>query len=161
MSGKKTFSVFSFHYNNVASKVEKLIPPLLSTEHKGSMGRIGVVGGELLPRMSLKLTVFDRLSKLIKIFRYIYFWTGSRDCAGAPYYVADSALRFGADLSFVFCSQQASIPIKSYSPEFMVLPFYEDEKMEAADLLLNSREVSSLLLTSRLPSCHYVGLDSV
>jgi NAD(P)H-hydrate repair Nnr-like enzyme with NAD(P)H-hydrate dehydratase domain len=30
----------------------------------------------------------------------------------------------GADLAFVFCAEEAAIPIKSYSPELMVAPVY-------------------------------------
>ena len=51
---------------------------------------------------------------------------GSPDYTGAPYYAAESALKFGADLVFVFCAKEAAIPIKSYSPELMVTPFYEE-----------------------------------
>ena len=42
---------------------------------------------------------------------------GSKDYTGAPFYAAQSALKFGADLSTVFCSSSSSIPIKCYSPE--------------------------------------------
>eukprot|EP01031_Cornospumella_fuschlensis_P034225 gene34225-41428_t len=55
---------------------------------------------------------------------------GSRDYTGAPYYAASSALKFGADLSFVFCSEKASIPIKSYSPELMTTPIYRESFLE-------------------------------
>lgn len=54
---------------------------------------------------------------------------GSPDYTGAPYYAAESALKFGADLVFVFCAKEAAIPIKSYSPELMVTPFYEEERI--------------------------------
>ena len=43
---------------------------------------------------------------------------------GAPYYAAISALRAGAELSTVFTSESAAIPIKCYSPELMVVPKY-------------------------------------
>jgi ATP-dependent NAD(P)H-hydrate dehydratase len=55
---------------------------------------------------------------------------GSADYTGAPYYAAESALRFGGDLSFVFCAQQAAIPLKSYSPELMVTAFYDADTIE-------------------------------
>ena len=51
---------------------------------------------------------------------------GSPDYTGAPYYAAESALKFGSDLVFIFCAKEAAIPIKSYSPELMVTPFYEE-----------------------------------
>lgn len=54
---------------------------------------------------------------------------GSPDYTGAPYYAAQSSLKFGADLSYVFCSKQSIIPIKSYSPEFMVSSFYDADNL--------------------------------
>ena len=45
-------------------------------------------------------------------------------------YIHDS-LRFkGGDLAYVFCAKEAAIPIKSYSPEIMVTPFYSFESVE-------------------------------
>ena len=32
--------------------------------------------------------------------------------------------RVGADLAFVFCAEEAALPIKCYGPELMVLPMY-------------------------------------
>lgn len=45
---------------------------------------------------------------------------GCRDYTGAPYYAAVSALRTGAELSHVFCSEGAAHAIKTYSPELIV-----------------------------------------
>ena len=36
----------------------------------------------------------------------------------------------GGDLAYVFCAKEAAIPIKSYSPELMVTPFYSFESVE-------------------------------
>ena len=58
---------------------------------------------------------------------------GSFEYTGAPYYAGMASLRFGADLAFVFSSESASGPIKGYSPELMVVPFYKDSDI----LLLN------------------------
>lgn len=52
---------------------------------------------------------------------------GSVDFTGAPYYAASASLKFGGDLSYVFCAKQAAVPIKSYSPELMVTPIWDDE----------------------------------
>lgn len=52
---------------------------------------------------------------------------GSKDFTGAPYFAGMSALRTGADLIFVFCVQAAAQPIKSYSPELMVVPYLDVE----------------------------------
>jgi len=45
---------------------------------------------------------------------------GCAEYTGAPFYAALSALKLGADLSHVFCDEQAAVPIKSYSPELIV-----------------------------------------
>jgi NAD(P)H-hydrate repair Nnr-like enzyme with NAD(P)H-hydrate dehydratase domain len=82
----------------VESFVRMVVPPLSEVGHKGTMGRIGVIGGSV-------------------------------DYTGAPYYSAVSALKMGADLSWVFCSEKASIPIKGYSPELMVTSFYSEDSL--------------------------------
>lgn len=71
----------------------RCVLPLSGDSHKGSSGRVGVLGGSA---------------------RY----------TGAPYYAAMAALKAGSDLAFVFCAQEASLPIKCYSPELMVAPVY-------------------------------------
>lgn len=55
---------------------------------------------------------------------------GSKDFTGAPYFAGMSSLRTGADLIFVFCVQAAAQPIKSYSPELMVVPYLDIEMPE-------------------------------
>lgn len=65
--------------------------------------------------------------KAFVTFTMLRLLIGSLDYTGAPYYAAQSALKFGADLAFVFCAKQAMIPIKSYSPELMVTSFYDAE----------------------------------
>lgn len=47
---------------------------------------------------------------------------GSTEYTGAPYFAAMSALRTGADLVHIFCTRDASVPIKSFSPEPIVHP---------------------------------------
>jgi len=47
---------------------------------------------------------------------------GCFEYTGAPFVAATSALKTGADLSYVFCSKDAAIAIKSYGPEVIVLP---------------------------------------
>jgi hypothetical protein len=74
--------------------VTRIIPRLTPEAHKGSYGRIGILGG-------------------------------SEQYTGAPFYAAMSALNTGSDLAFVFCAQEAAIPLKGYSPELMVSPVYE------------------------------------
>ena len=45
---------------------------------------------------------------------------GCTEYTGAPYFSAISALYGGADIAHIFCTKNASIPIKSYSPEVIV-----------------------------------------
>ncbi|KAH9320973.1 hypothetical protein KI387_015612, partial [Taxus chinensis] len=58
---------------------------------------------------------------------------GCREYTGAPYFAAISALKIGADLSHVFCTQDAGIVIKSYSPELIVHPVLEESYNIKAD----------------------------
>jgi len=73
--------------------LERCIVPLSSENHKGSSGRVGILGG-------------------------------SAQYTGAPFYAAMAALHTGSDLAYVFCAQEASLPLKCYSPELMVSPVY-------------------------------------
>lgn len=50
---------------------------------------------------------------------------GSSEYTGAPFFAAISALRTGADLAHVFCTKDAAIPIKSFSPEPIVHPLLD------------------------------------
>lgn len=56
---------------------------------------------------------------------------GSKEYTGAPYFAAISSLKVGADLSYVFTTNDASLPIKSYSPELIVLPLLDDSNNES------------------------------
>jgi ATP-dependent NAD(P)H-hydrate dehydratase len=51
---------------------------------------------------------------------------GCREYTGAPYFAAISALKIGADISHVFCTQDAAPVIKSYSPELIVHPVLQE-----------------------------------
>ncbi len=53
---------------------------------------------------------------------------GSWEYTGAPYYAAGAALKTGADLVWVLCSEGAGGPIKAYSPEAIVLPALPDSR---------------------------------
>jgi len=48
---------------------------------------------------------------------------GCKEYTGAPYFASYSALKIGADLSHVFCSEEAGSVIKGYSPELIVHPY--------------------------------------
>ena len=47
---------------------------------------------------------------------------GSEEYTGAPIFASMAAFRTGADLVHVFCTKNAAIPIKSYSPDLIVHP---------------------------------------
>ena len=111
------FSVKSLNWIDVSNEIKKIIPPLTHSSHKGSMGRIGVLGG---------------------------CWA----FAGAPYYAGVSALKFGADISFIFCNERNSIPIKSYSPELVVIPFYDSNER------YNINEDCSCIIVDKLKDLH-------
>ncbi len=76
---------------------------------------------------------------------------GSIEYTGAPYYSAMSALRFGGDLSMIYSSESAAIPIKSYSPELIVTPFYSDDAStsshDCANIVINQfNKLNSLVI---------------
>lgn len=48
---------------------------------------------------------------------------GCAEYTGAPFYAALSSLKAGADLAHVFCTKDAAMPIKAYSPELIVHPY--------------------------------------
>eukprot|EP00794_Sanderia_malayensis_P007191 gene7191-7997_t len=52
---------------------------------------------------------------------------GSKEYTGAPYFAAMTALRIGAELSHVFCTEAAGIPIKTYSPDLIVHPMLDED----------------------------------
>jgi ATP-dependent NAD(P)H-hydrate dehydratase len=53
---------------------------------------------------------------------------GSKDYTGAPFYAATASLKSGADIAHIFCSQEASTPIKCYSPDIIAHPCLNDMK---------------------------------
>ena len=52
---------------------------------------------------------------------------GSPEYTGAPYFAAISALRTGSDLVYILTQQEAAVPIKSYSPDLIVMPLLNQE----------------------------------
>jgi len=55
---------------------------------------------------------------------------GCKEYTGAPYFAAYSALKVGADLSHVFCTEEAGPVIKGYSPELIVHPYLKEEETD-------------------------------
>ncbi|XP_014665400.1 PREDICTED: ATP-dependent (S)-NAD(P)H-hydrate dehydratase-like [Priapulus caudatus] len=66
---------------------------------------------------------------------------GSKEYTGAPYFAAISALKVGADLSHVFCASEASVVIKSYSPELIVHPLLEQMCLNVSRVIEKARSM--------------------
>ncbi|CAM9176053.1 unnamed protein product [Scytosiphon promiscuus] len=54
---------------------------------------------------------------------------GSEEYTGAPFFASMSALRMGADLTYVFTAKEAAPALKVYSPELMVTPVYSADSL--------------------------------
>jgi len=68
---------------------------------------------------------------------------GSARYTGAPYYAAMASLKAGADLAYCFCAEEAAVPIKSYSPELMVVPVYKSSVFD--DKAIDDEETERLV----------------
>ncbi|OWA49934.1 ATP-dependent (S)-NAD(P)H-hydrate dehydratase [Hypsibius exemplaris] len=55
---------------------------------------------------------------------------GSEEYTGAPYFAAVTAMKVGADQAHVFCAKDASVVIKSYSPDLIVHPTLDGKTAE-------------------------------
>ena len=53
---------------------------------------------------------------------------GCTEYTGAPYFLAISAVYGGAYNDFIFCTKNASITIKSYSPKWLSTQFFSLQK---------------------------------
>ena len=71
---------------------------------------------------------------------------GSKEYSGAPYFASISSLRVGADLSYVFTTNDASPIIKSYSPEMIVLPILDNLEKNEAEMKTWLSRVHSLII---------------
>ena len=111
-----------------AANANHLFPPLVSTSHKGSNGRIAIIGGS------------------------------DRYC-GAPYYAAMAALRCGVDLVTVLCANEASTPIKCYSPELMVQAIYSIAEMDS--LLGEEKDVLDKIEECKRREQEVIKMDSL
>lgn len=70
---------------------------------------------------------------------------GCFEYTGAPYFSSITALKLGADLSHVFCSKSAAIPIKSYSPDLIVHPYLPDNDDNNETILKSVENVKNWL----------------
>lgn len=55
---------------------------------------------------------------------------GCEEYTGAPIFSSMTALRTGAELVHVFCTKNAAIPIKSFSPDLIVHPILVSSRQE-------------------------------
>ncbi|MGB9978940.1 NAD(P)H-hydrate dehydratase [Methanobacterium sp.] len=73
---------------------------------------------------------------------------GSRDYSGAPILAAHAAFKSGVDLVHVACPQSVALPIRSYSPDFIVHTLSEDIIVEedVGKILELSKNVDSVVI---------------
>ena len=81
---------------------------------------------------------------------------GSVDFAGAPYYAGMAALRVGAELLYLCTAEEATGPIKGYSPELMVSEVYRWAKISSDDAGVVSEEENRMVnkMEALLPRFH-------
>eukprot|EP00040_Diaphanoeca_grandis_P026395 m.147750 g.147750 ORF g.147750 m.147750 type:complete len:593 (+) comp30558_c0_seq1:116-1894(+) len=81
---------------------------------------------------------------------------GSIDFTGAPYYTAMAALRVGAELVSIFTAEEASGPIKTYSPELMVSSVYSYSNMSSLQPSVIAAEQDNMIkkVEAYLPMLH-------
>ena len=56
-----------------------------------------------------------------------------------------SALRVGAELLYLLTAEEATGPIKGYSPELMVSPVYRHSRIAHSDPLVRDRERATMV----------------
>lgn len=79
---------------------------------------------------------------------------GSIDYAGAPFYAGMAALRVGAELLYLCTAQEATGPIKSYSPELMVSEVYRDSVISAPETAAAEQDRMVAKMVGLLPRFH-------
>nr|XP_003704420.2 PREDICTED: ATP-dependent (S)-NAD(P)H-hydrate dehydratase isoform X1 [Megachile rotundata] len=104
------FSIFRFaHRNSIKYILVSTMSTLVSVDERMLKGIRRIIP-------NLNNTKYKGQDGRIGIFG------GSNEYTGAPYFAAMSALRTGCDLVHIFCTKDASIPLKSYSPEPIIHP---------------------------------------
>ena len=86
----------------------------------------GLKGKSLVLRVYPDLTSKSALKRKKGDMGIIGVIGGSIEYTGAPFYSGLSAIKAGSDLSHIFCHKDAAVPIKSYSPELIVHPSFDD-----------------------------------
>ncbi|ANQ08043.1 Carbohydrate kinase [Plasmodium coatneyi] len=78
---------------------------------------------------------------------------GSEVYSGAPFLSAMSALKLGADLSFVITAQENGIPLKCYSPEIIVYPYLYNQKSKINNFPGEELKNCTDYLANRIDCC--------
>ncbi|EUD67285.1 hypothetical protein C922_02435 [Plasmodium inui San Antonio 1] len=87
---------------------------------------------------------------------------GSEVYSGAPFLSAMSALKLGADLSFVITAQENAIPLKCYSPELIVYPYLYSQKSNISRAPTAELKNCTEYLANRIDCCVFgPGLGSI
>ncbi|KAL1383807.1 Ribokinase-like protein [Phyllosticta capitalensis] len=124
------------------SKVQKMVPPMLESFHKG----------ELVPSPSLTSTLTSFQGQLGRVAVI----GGSEDYTGAPYFSAMASAKLGADMlagphqSHVICEPGAGAVIKTYSPNLMVHPYMRQSHHASANETASSVSEQVISMLSRL-----------
>lgn len=69
---------------------------------------------------------------------------GSAEYSGAPYFSAVSSVKSGADMSHIFCHKDACLPLKTYSPEYVVHNGFGDDPNDVETLDKTARWFKSM-----------------
>eukprot|EP00913_Durusdinium_trenchii_P025104 g23564.t1 len=85
---------------------------------------------------------------------------GSVDFTGAPYYAAMAALRVGAELLYLCTAEEATGPIKAYSPELMVSEVYRWSSISSEDPGVVQKEIDRMVskMEALLPRFHALAI---
>ncbi|CAG9477235.1 carbohydrate kinase, putative [Plasmodium vivax] len=78
---------------------------------------------------------------------------GSEVYSGAPFLSAMSALKLGADLSFVITAPENGIPLKCYSPELIVYPYLYSQKSKISKIHGDELQKCVDYLSNRIDCC--------
>ncbi|KAH7825637.1 putative PfkB-like carbohydrate kinase family protein [Monocercomonoides exilis] len=86
---------------------------------------------------------------------------GCKLYTGAPFFAAMSSLRSGIDMAFILCTEHASIPIKSYSPDMMTNPCLPELESSATEEQIKIAQEQALsTFKSYLPKIHCCSIGS-
>ncbi|KAF9315765.1 hypothetical protein BG003_002661 [Podila horticola] len=80
---------------------------------------------------------------------------------GAPYFSGMSALRLGADLCHIICTEDAATAIKSYSPDLIVHPLIRTRTIEQLELTTADDDKSRAATKAVVDKIHAKAKDEI